>query len=69
MPAKIHKANVLFRAVIVGPGRHQIRFEFAPVAGALQELRSKLAGISQRQPPATPQAGEPGDPLASLHVF
>ncbi len=43
-PAKIHKANVLFRAVVVGPGRHAIRFEFAPVAGALHELRSKLSG-------------------------
>jgi hypothetical protein len=43
LPARVHKANVLFRAVTVGPGRHSIRFEFAPVAGALQELRSKLS--------------------------
>jgi hypothetical protein len=42
-PARILKANVLFRAVAVGPGRHAIRFEFAPVAGALQELRNKLS--------------------------
>ncbi|MEO8651335.1 MAG: hypothetical protein ABI391_03465 [Hyphomicrobiaceae bacterium] len=68
-PAKIHKANVLFRAVIVGPGRHKIRFEFAPVAGALQELRSKLAAYRNDSQPAAPQVGEPGDPLASLHVF
>ena len=36
-------AYVLFRAVAVGPGRHTIRFEFAPIAGALQELRNKLS--------------------------
>ncbi len=41
-PTRILRANVLFRAVSVGPGRHTIRFEFAPVAGALQELRNKL---------------------------
>ena len=60
---------MLFRAVIVGPGRHQIRFEFAPVAGALQELRSKLAGYRSDNPPATPPADEPGDALALLHAF
>jgi hypothetical protein len=41
-PTPVLKANVLFRAVAVGPGKHAIRFEFAPVAGALQELRAKL---------------------------
>jgi hypothetical protein len=51
-PAKIHKANVLFRAVVVGPGRHAIRFEFAPVAGALQELRSKLSVYRAGSTPA-----------------
>jgi hypothetical protein len=69
LPAKVHKANVLFRAVIVGPGRHQIRFEFAPVAGALQELRSKLAAYRIDGPPATAPADEPGEPLASLYAF
>jgi hypothetical protein len=68
LPAKVHKANVLFRAVIVGPGRHQIRFEFAPVTGALQELRSKLAGYRSDSPPA-PTTDETGDPLASLYAF
>lgn len=52
-PAKVHKANVLFRAVIVGAGKHSIRFEFAPVAGALQELRAKLSAYrSSAAPPA-----------------
>lgn len=41
--APILKANVLFRAIAVGSGGHTIRFQFAPVAGALQELRSKLS--------------------------
>jgi hypothetical protein len=68
-PAKVHKANVLFRAVIVGPGRHQVRFEFAPVAGALQELRAKLAGYRSDSPPAKVPADEPGDEMSKLHAF
>ncbi len=52
LPARVHKANVLFRAVTVGPGRHAIRFEFAPVAGALQELRSKLSAYRGNAAPA-----------------
>jgi hypothetical protein len=53
LPARIHKANVLFRAVTVGPGRHAIRFEFAPVAGALQELRAKLSAYRSSGDPPT----------------
>lgn len=41
-PAGILKANVLFRAVIVPPGRHVVRFTFHPIAGAIAELREKL---------------------------
>ena len=67
-PARVHKANVLFRAVIVGPGRHAIRFEFAPVAGALQELRSKLSFYrTESTPPAALPDQE--DPMASLEAF
>jgi hypothetical protein len=39
-PANILKANVLFRAVPVPPGRHRVRFVFRPVAGAWAQLRN-----------------------------
>jgi hypothetical protein len=42
VPAPILKADVLFRAVEVGPGRHRIRFTFHPFLGAWQELRDRL---------------------------
>jgi hypothetical protein len=41
-PAEILKANVLFRAVEVTPGRHQLRFEFKPVEGAIAELSERI---------------------------
>jgi hypothetical protein len=31
-PAEILRANVLFRAVVVPPGRHMVRFRFRPIA-------------------------------------
>ena len=48
-PADVLKANVLFRAVQTPAGRHRVRFEFAPIAGALADisrpaLRARLAG-------------------------
>ena len=41
-PADILKANVLFRAVVVPPGKHVVRFKFEPLSGGWAELRSKL---------------------------
>jgi hypothetical protein len=41
-PAKIMKANAIFRAVALRPGRHIVRFTFHPFAGALAELLGKL---------------------------
>jgi hypothetical protein len=43
--AEILKANVLFRAVALPPGRHQVRFTFHPVAGAFTQLAGRL-GLS-----------------------
>ena len=42
-PADILKANVLFRAVVVPPGRQVVRFSFQPFAGALAQLRAKFS--------------------------
>jgi hypothetical protein len=44
-PARILKANVLFRAVPVSPGVHRVRFVFAPLTGAWEQVREKLAGV------------------------
>lgn len=38
MPTPIYQANVLFRAVEVGPGQQTVRFTFRPVAGAISTL-------------------------------
>ena len=42
-PADILKANVMFRAVEVPAGRHRVRFEFDPIAGALQEIEQRTS--------------------------
>jgi hypothetical protein len=48
-PAETLRANVLFRAVALPPGRHAVRFHFRPVARALATLRNPRAAF-QRQP-------------------
>jgi hypothetical protein len=46
-PADILKANVLFRAVVVPPGRHIVRFTFEPLSGGWAELRSKFGAAAK----------------------
>lgn len=43
----IMKANVTFRAVVIPPGKHTVRFTFHPVAGLFAELAAKL-GVPTR---------------------
>ena len=38
------RANVIFRAVPVPPGKYTVRFTFEPLRGAWRELREKLRG-------------------------
>jgi hypothetical protein len=47
--ADILKANVLFRAVQVEPGKSIVRFSFRPLDGAIAELREKVIG-SEEEP-------------------
>jgi len=46
-PAELLRANVLFRAVRLPPGRHVVRFSFHPVRGVLRGLARR---ISQQHP-------------------
>jgi hypothetical protein len=49
-PAEPRLANVLFRAVEVPPGRHRIVWSFHPVAGAIAEVRARMAVSVERGP-------------------
>jgi hypothetical protein len=48
-PAVILRANILFRAVAVPPGRQIVRFRFRPISGALNTLINLPAAL-HRQP-------------------
>ena len=52
-PAEVLRANVVFRAIQVPPGKHVVRFEFRPVEGALKEIAGRINGKPPRLgPPA-----------------
>ncbi|HEX2216628.1 MAG TPA: hypothetical protein VHG27_08065 [Xanthobacteraceae bacterium] len=44
-PVELLKANVLFRAVTVPPGRHVVKFEFRALTGSFNQLARKLAEL------------------------
>jgi hypothetical protein len=56
-PAPIVKANVIFRAIQIPPGRHTVKFEFHPLAGAWKDLftQSSIAVQPPVQRPAPTQ--------------
>jgi hypothetical protein len=42
--AKIHRANVLFRAVMLPPGKHRVEFVFQPRRGLATSITDWLSG-------------------------
>jgi hypothetical protein len=60
-PAEMLRANVLFRAVAVPPGRHSVRFAFRPLAGAWRQI---TGGV--RHPARPPVHGAVGQPMLAL---
>jgi hypothetical protein len=43
---EVLEANVIFRAMVVPPGRHLVRFTFHPFAGAVAELVARIRSRS-----------------------
>jgi hypothetical protein len=53
-PVPVLRANAIFRAVAVPPGRHVVHFEFEPFKGLLEDVRRRLVDGPVR--PGCPQA-------------
>jgi hypothetical protein len=50
-PAELLRANVLFRAVELPPGRHRVRMVFEPIGGALAQIGRGIGARTERLDP------------------
>jgi len=44
-PAEVLRANVMFRAVPIPEGGHEVRFEFRPLAGLMRRWRGGASAL------------------------
>jgi hypothetical protein len=70
-PARILAANHLFRAVALPPGRHRVRFEYAPASLRIGAAASLAGGavalwLAWRARRAAVETGAPGGPRPAL---
>ena len=47
-PTEVFRANLLFRAVLVPPGRYQVIFRFRPLYGIFESLTDRISGRAPR---------------------